>query len=162
MTTHTSASPVGRNLCWIDDHTALLHDAEGLQKVSGNIAAWNQDGIVVLSQSRSDSPGNDGNIVHDNFVAMAPQPMAAGDEAFALGWLQDWSGGLFDAVKANHGFGNDYWHSQAEPTSCRFSWSGCQSTLASFNATPGDEAGRYVTTAEKDSILAAAGVPTGP
>lgn len=127
--------------------------------VRGNVSAWNQDGITMLSQSRSDSPGNGNNNLHDNVIVMAPQPVASGDEAFTMGFVQDWSGGLFDAGKNNRGSGNRYWHSQSEPTSCRFAWNGCLSTLGAFNATPAEEGGTYLTTAQRDGILLAAGVP---
>jgi hypothetical protein len=130
--------------------------------VGGNVSAWNQDGITMLSQNRSDSPGNGGNYLHDNTVAMAPQPVASSDEAYTLGFVQDWSGGLFDASKGNHGSGNDYWHSQPEPTSCRFAWNGCISTLAAFNSTPGEEGGLYLTDSQRDAVLSAAGVPLAP
>jgi hypothetical protein len=131
-------------------------------EVVGNVAAWGPDGITVLSQSRSDSPGNDGNYVHDNAIVMDLQPASASDENFTMGWVQDWAGGLFDAAKNNRGAGNDYWQAEPEPTSCRFAWSGCHSTLASFNGTPGEEGGIYLTVAERDAVLAAAGVPLAP
>jgi hypothetical protein len=131
-------------------------------EVAGNIVAWNPDGIVVLSQQRSDSPGNDHNYVHHNTIVMAPQPAAAGDESFALGWLQDWSGGMFSATKDNRGTANQYWHSKLEPTLCRFAWGDCLSRMSTFNGTPGEQGGLYLTNAYKDAFLKALKVPTMP
>ena len=65
---------------------------------------------------------------------------------------------LFDAASNNRGAGNRYWYATPEPSG-RFGWSGTKSRLADFNATPGDESGLYVTAAQRDAALAAAGVP---
>lgn len=162
-----TANRVWENAWWGESEWAwgygagILVSSSRTTEVAGNIVAWNQDGIVVLSQQRSDSPGNDHNYVHDNTIALAPQPAASGDEAFALGWLQDWSGGMFSTVKANRGAGNDYWHSSRSNPS-RFAWGSWISTLSAFNSTPGEHDGRYITTAYKDALLKSVGVPAWP
>ena len=126
--------------------------------VHDNLLAWNADGISVISQSRSDAPGPIvGNYVHGNTVAVAPVSSDS-SEKFAVGFLQDWTGVLFDAASNNRGASNRYWYATPEPSG-RFGWSGTKSRLADFNATPGDESGLYVTAAQRDTALAAAGVP---
>ena len=75
-----------------------------------------------------------------------------------VAWLQDWSGSLFGSGSNNSGSNNRYWHALAEPTT-RFAWNGAKSRLADFNATPGEASGRYLTAAERSSILSAAGIP---
>jgi parallel beta-helix repeat protein len=130
-------------------------------EVAGNIVAWNADGIAVLSQSRSDAPAVTGNNVHDNTIALAPQP-GDGSDKIALGFLQDWSGSLFTASANNRGSGNDYWVSTAEPQWSRFGWNGAHSTLAAFNGTPGEEGGVYLGSSAMSQVLSSAGVPTAP
>ncbi len=80
----------------------------------------------------------------------------------ALAWLQDWGGVLYASGSNNRGTANEYWVSVAEPQGGRFNWNGGKSTLTDFNATPGEESGRYLSTAQKDSALAGAGVPMTP
>ncbi len=118
-----------------------------------NVVAWNPDGIVVASQNRGHAVG--GNNVHDNTIIMTPVASDSSDK-FMLGFLQDWSGPLY--TSNNRGSGNDYWHSEAEPYT-RFGWSTTHSTLSSFNGTPGEEGGRYISATERDAILSASGVP---
>jgi len=120
-------------------------------EVVGNTVAWNARGISVISQGRELAP-NDHNTVHDNVVVSA-----AGDRV--AGWYDDKDGSLFDPANANTGHGNHYWIGYAEPTDYRFEWDGGRSTLAAFNATPGEEGGIYLTPAERDAALAAAGIP---
>lgn len=129
--------------------------------VRGNTVAWNADGIIVLSQSRSDSPLVTGNRIQDNVVAIAPQPGDTSDK-MAVAWLQDWSGPLYTASSNNSGSGNDYWASVAEPQWARYVWNGAISTLTSFNATPGEEGGVYLTPSVLAANLANAGIPASP
>jgi len=136
----------------------ILVSSSANVEVSGNVVAWNADGISVLTQNRSDAPGPIvGNYVHDNTIVLAP---TAGDtsDKFLLGFLQDWSGVLFDPASNNRGASNRYWHAADEPSG-RFGWDGTLSRLADFNATPGDEGGTYLSLGERDAALSAAGVP---
>ena len=128
--------------------------------VTGNTLAWNADGIAVISQNRAGSPAATNNRVRDNVVAMAPQP-GDGSDKMAVAWLQDWSGVLFSST-TNVGSGNDYWASVAEPQWARFGWNGAISTLTSFNATPGEEGGAYLTPSALSADLANAGIPASP
>jgi parallel beta-helix repeat protein len=134
----------------------VVSSSSGAQ-VANNVVAWNADGIVVLSQDRSDAPLVTGNYVHDNTIILAPRSGDTSDQ-IALGWLQDWAGNLFDPASNNRGAGNAYWIGSPEPEWARFGWNGPIDTLATFNATPGEAGGRYLTDAEKNSVLSAAGI----
>jgi hypothetical protein len=136
----------------------IVVSSSGGAEVSGNTVAWNSDGIIVLSQSRSGAPNATNNKVHDNVVAIAPQP-GDGSDKMAVAWLQDWSGILFNAGTGNTGSNNRYWLSVGEPQWARFGWNGPISTLASFNATPGGTGGVYLSAAALATVLADAGVP---
>ncbi len=135
----------------------IVVSSSGSADVTGNTVAWNADGIAVISQSRPGSPAATNNRVRDNVVALAPQP-GDGSDKMAVAWLQDWSGVLFSSP-SNVGSGNDYWASIAEPQWARFGWNGAISTLTSFNATPGEEGGAYLTSSALATALANAGMP---
>jgi len=130
-------------------------------EVARNLVAWNADGIVVLSQSRPDAPAVTGNSVHDNTIALAPQA-GDGSDKMALAWLQDWNGSLFNDSAGNRGASNRYWVSVPEPQWARFGWKGALSTVSSFNSTPGEEGGLYISDTTLINVLGGAGMPTGP
>ena len=125
--------------------------------VRDNVVVNNGRSISVISQNRSGYPktasGDSSNQrVEDNVVVSR-------NGVGLSGFYQDWAGTMYTAPNVG-GSGNRYWSSVNEPTDGRFEWQGgWRRTLAEYNATPGEEGGRYLTTAEKDAILAAAGVP---
>ena len=85
------------------------------------------------------------------------------DGTVALGWLTDRDQEyLFLPAARNEGAENRYWFTTGEGDAERFDWDGPRRRLAEFNATPGEEGGRYLQDAEKATILAAAGVPSAP
>ena len=134
----------------------LVSTSQGTE-VAGNLLAWNADGISIISQDRDDFAGSVSGIsVHDNVILTADVDQR---ETWLLFWGQDWDGPLYDPAAANRGVANRYWSNVAEGRHPRFSWSGEISTLAAFNATPGDETGSYLDDAEKDRLLAEAGIP---
>jgi parallel beta-helix repeat protein len=135
----------------------ILVSSSGGANVYGNTVAWNADGIAVISQSRSDRAPTTNDSIHGNNVIMRAMSSDSSDK-FALGWLQDWSGALYTAGSANGGYANAYWNSQAEPSN-RYNWNGGMSTLNTFNGTPGEENGRYLSTTERDTALSLAGIP---
>jgi len=150
----------------------ILISSSSNAEVSHNVVAWNPDGISVISQNRPAEPIGSltdpnrwnnvrGNYVHDNDVILAPQPSDSSDKPM-LAWLQDWAGIMYDSASNNRGAANRYWHSQAEPSWCRFAWSGCRDTIAGFNGTPGEEGGRYLSLSERDAVLSGASVPLSP
>ena len=137
----------------------LISSAAGAE-VHGNTIAWNAAGISVNSQGRDDSPGpHTGSRVRDDAIVQD----VVGEGREALGWRQDWDGVLFDRAAGNRGRGNAYWFPGPEDERVRFEWKGeGHRSLAAFNATPGGEGGRYLSDAEKDAALAAAGIPASP
>ncbi len=135
----------------------ILISSSGGANVYGNTVAWNADGIAVISQSRADRDPTTNISIHNNTIVMRPQASDTSDK-FGLGWLQDWSGTLYSASSYNVGSSNAYWNSLAEP-SIRYNWNGGISTLSSFNGTPGEESGRYLTSTERDAALSSAGIP---
>jgi parallel beta-helix repeat protein len=139
----------------------IVVSSSGTTDVANNTVAWNADGVVVISQSRSGSPTVAGNHVHDNVVAIAPQPGDSSDK-MAVAWLQDWSGVMYAAGSNNTGFGNDYWASVPEPQWARFNWNGAISSLSTFNTTPGEDNGAYLTSTVLLSDLSNAGMPSSP
>ena len=119
--------------------------------IHDNTVAWNARGISVISQSRDLQPHN-GNVVHDNVVV-------GRDGGFVTGFYDDHGGSLFDSSNGNSGYGNRYWVEASEPSTNRFEWGGAKSSLADYNATPGEEGATYLTAVERDTSLAAAGIP---
>lgn len=130
-------------------------------EIAGNVLAWNADGIGVQSQARERPEWKVADVwVHDNVIAATD---AAGDnQRFALGWVQDFAGPLLDQASNNRGSGNTYWYPTPEGRSIRFAWEEPLRDLAAFNATPGEEGGRYLTAAEKDLLLRGADMPLRP
>jgi parallel beta-helix repeat protein len=129
--------------------------------VHDNIVAWGADGIGVISQNRADWPAYNnltGVKVHHNTILRHQ----SGVNVLALGWVQDWAGVLYDPASANEGYDNAYWYPTPEPGGDRYHWSTAHNKLSGFNATPGEERGRFLTTAEKDAIVARHNLPSGP
>jgi hypothetical protein len=131
-------------------------------EIYDNVVAWNADGISIISQDRSSAEWNrvTGNHVHHNDIFLQPRTSDTSTK-FMLAWLQDWDGILYQSASNNRGNDNRYWHSEAEPSS-RFEWLGVRSRLSDFNGTYGEHDGTYLTSAEKNTILGQAGVPTAP
>ncbi len=126
--------------------------------VRNNVLAWNADGISVVSQVRNRAGGDAvrDTSVHDNTVI---SDLAGG---YLLAWLQDWPGEMYAPGSDNTGSGNRFWHDAAEPTPCRFEWSGCRDLLADFARTPGGSGGIYLSADEAEAVLAGAGVQALP
>ncbi len=130
-------------------------------EVARNIVAYNLDGISVISQGRDDKPGlTTGVNVHDNVIIQTyDRPGDNTTTKSLLAYVQDWSGHMFDVGTGNVGANNRFWSVYAEPHSNRFAWNGALSTLAQLNATPIGGGSSYLTTAEKDAIVASVGIP---
>ncbi|HEY7940841.1 MAG TPA: right-handed parallel beta-helix repeat-containing protein [Candidatus Limnocylindrales bacterium] len=125
--------------------------------VSGNTVAWNASGISVISQNRGDAPGPvTGDYVHGNTIVGQPG-------RFLLAWLQDWGGVMYASSSGNHGAADHYYVTAAENGQQRFEWNASAiGSLGTFNGTPGEESGAYLSAAGARSVLAGAGVPTSP
>lgn len=119
-----------------------------------NTVAWNADGISVISADRGVTHNVLDVNVHGNRI------ISTGNGPKALGWYERWAGPLYDPVSNNRGSLNRYWYPAREGTYARFKWSAPGFALLSkFNATPGEQGGRYLTATEQQQVLAAAGVP---
>lgn len=124
--------------------------------IADNLIAWCPDGIAIVEQEREIIDRVEQVVVRSNTVVGA-------DRTVALGWLTDRAPEyLFRPSARNQGAENRYWFGDREGEVERFAWEGPRLGLAAFNATPGEEAGRYLSDAERDQILALAGVPTSP
>jgi hypothetical protein len=148
---------------WYWDAGILISSSRNVE-VYGNTLAWNLDGISVLTQSRGDQPpGGTTNVyVHHNNVIMGTPVSGDSSDKGALAFSQDWSGGIYDAAANNRGVGNAFWFPYAEPSSARFGyWNSTNlQTLAALNGVPaGGSASAYLTTAQKDALLTATGIP---
>lgn len=127
-------------------------------EVYDNTVAWNADGITVISQERGEGRWNTvaGNNVHGNAIIAGHD---GSSDAYGLAWLQDWDGTLGDVASNNQGSGNSFWYDDPEGAELRFKWvSDDYWTAPAFSASPGGRDSRNLTEAEKDEILAAAGL----
>jgi Right handed beta helix region len=119
--------------------------------VYGNVLAWNAYGILARCSSGRDNPMCKGNFIHDNIII--------GESPTRLfGWMGQ---PAFFNKPSNRGVSNDYWYDAPEPSGC-FAWDGKLSTLSAFNATRGEENGRYLTRSKKDAVTANKGIPARP
>ena len=122
--------------------------------IADNLIAWCPDGIAIVEQERVIIDRVEQIVVRSNTVV-------GSEGTVALGWLTDRAAEyLFQPGAQNQGAENRYWFRDREGDSERFAWEGSRLDLPAFNATPGEEAGRHLSDAEKDRILALAGVPT--
>jgi hypothetical protein len=69
---------------------------------------------------------------------------------------------MYATESGNAGSGNRFWHGSAEPTACRFEWSGCIDRLAAFADTPGGSLSTYLSDADATIALSGPGVPAHP
>lgn len=161
----TALTVIEDNIVWNNGNTnAGWHWAAGILisssknvEVRRNTLIANLDGISTLSQNRADKPGPTTNVnIHDNVVIQYADVAGDSSDKSLIAFAQDWTGGMFDAASNNHGTANRYWSVYPEPRYGRFAWNGSQDTLAKLNATPAGGASTYLTTAEKDAIVAAA------
>jgi nitrous oxidase accessory protein NosD len=131
-------------------------------EIYDNVLAWNADGISVISQDRGENSWNtvDDVYVHDNTVLS--EGYSTGDHNFSMAWLQDWAGVMFEAASNNQGANNRYWHASPEGSDGRFAWDESIDRLADFNATAGEEGGRYLSDEEKEQMISNAGIPDSP
>jgi parallel beta-helix repeat protein len=122
--------------------------------IAGNIVANNARGISVVSQARPTAP-HTGNVIRNNTVIQK-------GTAFVTGFYDDHGGSLFSSGSGNAGSGNKYWVGGSEPSTDRFGWNGPRSRLSSYNGTPGEQDATYLSTSQKDAVLAAAGIAGTP
>ena len=133
--------------------------------VHDNIVAWNESGISIFNPLRTDKHSDEDyyDYVRNNLVASNTIVMENHQDGRALGWVKQWSGGnIHNSAANNSGRDNRYYYPTTEGSTKRYRWTEKYTNLAAFNATPGEERGTYMSTAEKDSVLQQAGIPTRP
>jgi hypothetical protein len=146
----------------------ILSSSSTNVEIDHNTVAWCPDGIGLVSQSRSDAPTTPitGLYVHDNTIAISSTEFTSDPDRTLLGWDEDWAGTMFAAGNTNRGSNNQFWTDIAEPSWGRFAYGSQGSnlqTLAAFNATAGGGGNStYLTLAQMQSALSAAGIPITP
>ncbi len=133
-------------------------------EIHHNILAWNADGVSVVGLDRDEARWDEvKNVtVHNNKILADDDPEHPTSH-FALGWLQGWSDQMFEPESNNRGENNLYWYTAPEDEWVRYEWAKEKyASLKAFNATPGEEGGRYLTDAEKRRIVSEAGIPAAP
>jgi parallel beta-helix repeat protein len=147
---------------WVDGSAITLSNSSTTE-VYDNVLAWNADGITVLGQNRAgtthDFPRDI--YIHDNIIITRDYASDPRNN-FALAWLQEWSGKLYDLSYNNRGENNLYWYPKPEGSLVRYEWKQEFSRLADFNRTRGEEKGRYLTDQQKATVLESNGIPANP
>jgi Right handed beta helix region len=144
----------GQSRVWWQTASILNHSSTGTQ-ITGNVVYHTDIGIGIDAQARPDWPN-----VHP-YQDIRVEGNTIIDCSTLVAWADDEaSQELFQPSNGNGGANNRYWKSQAEPTSNRFRWGGTgYGTLAAFNATPAEQNGSYLTTAQMNAILDANSIP---
>ncbi|CAN5777765.1 hypothetical protein BH23CHL7_BH23CHL7_06440 [soil metagenome] len=127
--------------------TQILVSSSSGTTVIDNVVAQGWAGITVVSQTRDDwpdiQPYRDIRLERNTIV----------DTERLIGWVDPDGIGLFETGRANISSDNRVWHSDAEPSLCRFEWNGCRDTLASFEQASGGHGNVYLTEAEARDLL---------
>jgi hypothetical protein len=127
-------------------------------EIDHNTLAWNQEGIIVGGQHRSDFPATViNNNAHDNVVAM--WPLSPTNTRYALDWYGPSGDAMYASGANNCGSANRFaWH--GTPAFGYF-WNG-DKTLSQFIGTPGGSGSTALSDADVNALLTAAGIPTSP
>ena len=137
-------------------------------EVYDNIVAWNSHGISVIEQIRDAQAGNQYQAhpvsavyLHDNTIVMHD-----GSQQFSVGWFTDCKEcRIFDPEANNRGEKNAHGFSGngEAKANVSFTWDHKKyNRLEDFSSTPGGKNDRYLSPAEQNKILSAAGVPLSP
>lgn len=122
-------------------------------EVRNNLFAWNRDGIAFIGSPRHADSTN--NRVFANDIVMGSDP---GGKMLAAYWNANGSD-----LAGSGGNDNRYWFPSPEDTRKRFQWNSTQyDRLTDYNATLGEENGRYLTNEEKNVLLNAESIPQTP
>jgi parallel beta-helix repeat protein len=145
----------------------ILISSSANTEIYNNTLAWNRAGISVVDQNRPKPAAPWGHYVHDNTMIRTQQAGADFWANVTLAWTDDngtGPGTMFDPASNNHGANNAYWEDQPEDAFniARYAWYDGMGALSRFIQTPGDVGGHYISTAQKDQILAAKGMPSSP
>jgi parallel beta-helix repeat protein len=152
---------------WVGGGYGISLNASSSARVHHNTVAWNEGGINVNNPLRTDvhpdeeayNTVNDVEVDHNDIF----QEEVAG--SFALGWVvpaNNPHANLYDPAANNRGYDNRYWYPTPEGSAGRYKWDNTLKGLGTFNATLGEEQGRYLSKAEKEQVVAAEGIPASP
>jgi hypothetical protein len=156
--------------CGGSNDAGISLNASHDNRVYDNVVAWNENGILVRNPLRTDVHPEEKEYdfvynveVDHNDILMDNRADPRSDGAYALGWLKPNSGGnLFNPMAKNRGHDNRYWYPGPEGSENRYSWGVDLPSIGAFNGTFGEERGRYLSEAEKDSVAKANGIPVSP
>jgi parallel beta-helix repeat protein len=138
-------TPVGRSGIYISN--------SGGAEVYSNRVYNSAPGVYVYDDYRSDSPAVTNNSVHDNFVIMTA------DGQLALGFGDYGTGTVASPSSNNTGLNNAFWYPVPESGQQRFRYgSSLFSSIGAFSATAGGAGSTYLSAAQKDQVLADAGI----
>jgi hypothetical protein len=138
-------------------------------EVYGNTLAWNNDGVVVINTQRTNGVGgSDPRFdtvtdvhVHHNTILATDYP--SNPSHYSLAWQRSYDqGNLYDPLANNRGYDNKYWYAAPEGSETRYRWETDFSSLGAFNATLGEERGRYLSQTEKDEVVTTNNIPASP
>lgn len=136
--------------------SGILISTSGHAVVRRNTIAWCRGGIALVNQPRTDGLADRGTYLtqHDNVVAGRSLD-------YMLAGVQDYVGPLFTTATNVGGsavgggaVGGRYY------ASSRFAWANGVRDLAGINATSIEEGATSISSGTKDTLLAAAGIPT--
>jgi hypothetical protein len=131
-------------------------------EIHHNTLAWNADGIGVNARDRAGTENdNIANVYIHNNTILSENGSAQAQNGLGLSW-RDFTGQLAEPANNNRGEDNLYWYPTDEGSLARFTWHDQLAKLATFNATPGEEDGRYLTAPEKDTVVVDEGIPANP
>jgi nitrous oxidase accessory protein NosD len=138
-------------------------------EVYSNTLAWNNDGVVVINEQRTKGVGgSDPKFdtvtdvhVHHNTILATDYP--SDPSHYALAWVRSYDqGNLYAPLANNRGYDNMYWYAAPEGSETRYRWETDLSSLEAFNATLGEERGRYLSQAEMDEVVTTNNIPASP
>lgn len=150
------------NKVWNGDNSlpwpAIYDSSSADVEIYNNVVAFADRAIQAYEQDRPDKPaqGMLNNYIHDNTVIMN------NDGKLGLMWADYGNGRVTASSSNNRALNNKFWYPNPE-NQYRFQWGNTQYNLiANFAQTPGGTGSTYITTAQKDSILAANNMPQCP
>jgi hypothetical protein len=156
----SEGAEITRNSVW---HTSgswpgIFVSSSSGASVHDNLVAWSGVGISVQLVERGDRPtsAGTGNHVANNSLLM-PRP-----DSIALEWSQHGAGRVFEADANNRASGNTFWYPTDENGQPRFVWRTRFARLAEFATTPAGRDSYYLSSADRDHLLATRAVPPLP
>jgi Right handed beta helix region len=156
----SEGAEITRNSVWntSGNWAGIFVSSSSGASVHDNLVAWSSVGISVLLVDRGDRPASAGvgNNVFNNTVVMPRE------DSIALEWAQYGSGRMYEADANNRASNNAFWYPAEENGQSRFTWRNRFTRLSEFASTPGGRASRYLSSSDRDRLLAARSMPMTP